>query len=89
MAVTGEVRGVVKMTAAADAITGRKFVTMLRWVNATAADQELSVTDTTGNVLWESVADGANFIDAHPLFKMVDGIIVATMGSGTFYAYID
>ncbi len=90
MAVTGFVRGVVKMTAQADAQPTRMFVTMLRWVSKGAVSgDDMSLTDTAGNVLWESVADGTNFIDAHPLFKHIDGVIAATLDSGELYIYVD
>lgn len=91
MAVTGFVRGVVKMTAQGDEILNtRMYITMLRWISKDAvADHDMSLTDGSGNVLWESVADGADFIDAHPLFKRVDGIIAATLDSGELYIYID
>lgn len=88
MAVTGEVFGIAKMTAALDAITSKVRISWLRWVGATTAGHALSVTDTAGNVIWESEADGANFIDMFPVYKIVTGVKAATMDSGTLYVYI-
>ena len=90
MAITGIGRSVIKFTAQADALTGKRKVKHLRWVAADAvANETLNITDGDGLPLFESIADGANFIDIIPLYRWVDGIIVATMAHGFLYAYCD
>lgn len=88
MAVTGEDKGRIKMTEAADTTDSTLFVKYLRWVGATTAGHSLVVNDEDGDAIFESAAEGANFIDVHPLFSIVRGITVATMGSGTLYVYV-
>lgn len=88
MAVTGFNVNILKMTAAADAQTGRLHIDYIKWVGATTASHTLSVTNTAGAIIFESEADGANFIDLHPMDKWVNGVIVATMDSGTLYVFL-
>ncbi len=88
MAVTGLSKGRLKVTSAEVAFTGHKFVTYIRWIGATTAGHSLVVNDADGDMVWESEADGANFIDVHPIFDIIDGITVATMQSGDFYIWI-
>ena len=89
MAVTGRVINILKMTAAADELLDTTLpIESIRWVGATTAGHSCVVTDGTGNVLFESVADAANFVDAYPIYKAVQGVIVATLGSGTVYVYL-
>lgn len=87
MAVTGELIGIIKMTAAADAVTGKMKIDYIRWVGGTTAGHQCILHDTAGNTIFESVADGDNFIDVHAVPKVVDGIDLDTMGSGTLYIY--
>ena len=87
MAVTGNAIGILKMTASADAVLGKMKIDFIRWVGATTAGHSCILKDTAGNVLFESEADGANFIDVHSLPLVVDGIDVDTMDSGTLYIY--
>lgn len=90
MAITGLGRGVVKFDAQGDAIVGKRRVKHLRWVaHDSVADEALNVTDEAGFPLFESIADGANFIDIIPLYRWVDGITVVTMAHGFLYAYCD
>ncbi len=88
MAVTGLKKGRVKMSGATDSFPDVVFVKYVRWVGATTAGHSLVINDSDGNMVWESEADGANFIDVHPIFDIVDGITVATMQSGDFYVFI-
>lgn len=88
MAVTGFNVNVLKMTAAADAQTGMLHVGYIRWINGGAADDECEITNTAGDILFNSIADGANFIDLHPLFQWVNGVIVSTLSSGTVFIYL-
>lgn len=87
MAVTGNPGKVLKFSAQGDAFTGRLMVSYMRWVGATTLAHTLVVKDTSGVVWWESIADGAAFIDILPLFKMIDGVSLDTMGSGALYVY--
>lgn len=87
MAVTGQGTGVYVFSAAADALAGKTYVKHIRWVGATTADHQLIVTDTAGNVILASYADGKDFIDVHPFYRYFTGITVATMASGTLYVY--
>lgn len=87
MAVSGANTSVIKFSAASDAITGRIKIRTIRWVGATTAGHTLQITDTNGNIIFESEADGANFIDVHPMYEIFDGITVSTMSSGDFYVY--
>ena len=89
MAITGRKINILKMTAAADELLDATLsVESIRWVGGSTAGHSCIVTDGAGNVLFESVADAANFIDAYPIFKAVNGIIVSTLGSGTVYVYL-
>lgn len=88
MAVTNAI-GIIKMTAAADAVTGKMKIDFIRWVGATTAGHSLVLKDTAGNTIFESVADGANFIDVHRVPIVVDGVDLDTMGSGTLYLYLN
>ncbi len=74
-------------TASGDAITGPRFLKHIRWYGATTAGHTLTVKDTAGNIIWESVADGPNFIDVHPFYVIVDGLNITTMQSGKMQAF--
>ncbi len=86
MAVTQENMPVVKMTGAADALTGAVDVNYLHWVSkgATAGD-DLLVQDADDNTIWEDVADGAYFSKQFVLKHPVNGLKVTTLDSGTLY----
>jgi len=90
MAVTGEKTRVIRFGAAADAVTGKKYVTGFNWSGGQAGDS-LVVTDTANNVLWESKC-GTNDNDSQIMFNepqlVADGIKVATMGHGVLLAYL-
>lgn len=88
MAFSGENIGVLKSTTALDEVEGRFQVGMIRWSNGNAADDECEITDKDGNVYFNSIADGPNFIDLHPLFKQMNGIIVSILSSGTVFIYL-
>lgn len=91
MAVTQSGMNVVKFAAAADAVTGRMYVKKFLWDNPTTVAHAISVTDTAGNVVWSNTCATAKETiqsDFSPPLK-VDGLIVATMGSGTLYVYLE
>jgi hypothetical protein len=85
MAVSDDI-DIVKMTEAADEITGTFFVNFLYWVSKTAvAGDDLLVYDSDDNTLWEAVADGANFSRIYPVKTYVNGVKLQTKDSGTLY----
>lgn len=67
--------------------TNSLVIRYVRWVGATTAGHKL-VLQSKGMTIFESVADGANFIDVHPLFDMYHGIDITTLDSGTLYVYM-
>ena len=87
MAVTNTAKGPIKMTAQGDAVTGSTYITWLRWVGATTAGHTLVVSDTAGDLIAASEADGPNFIDIIPIFSFRNGITATTMASGTLYIH--
>ena len=87
MAVTGAGNGIYKMTAGADAVTGRLNVSYIRWVGGTTAGHSCVLDDSNGNVIFEGEADGANYTDIMPVFRWINGITVDTLDSGTVYVY--
>lgn len=89
MAVSGTGTGVFNFTASNDAVTEICILSSLRWVGATAAGHLCRVTDTAGNVLFVSEADGANFIDGWVFDrKWANGITIASMNSGSLQLYL-
>ena len=90
MAVTQSTFNIIKMGAAADAITGLRKVNFLLWhAKAAAAGHDLVVSDAAGNVIWVDTADGANYKNFCPLKNTVNGITVTTMDSGELYVYLE
>jgi hypothetical protein len=75
------------MSAQGDADTRQFIVTWVRWNGATTAGHTLTLKDSAGNIIFESVADGANFIDMQPIFKPCRGLSLTTMQSGTLYVF--
>lgn len=87
---TGTAIGVLKFTNAdvALALTGIKFVKHFRWISATTAGHKCIVKTASGDMAFESEADGAKFIDVHPLYKFMNGLTIDTLDSGTLYVYL-
>ena len=87
-------------TAAAGSLTAdRMRVRSFRWAGATTAGHKVIVKDDAGDVMWESFAPGANFIEAESFGggrgidsgggKDCGGIAVTTLDSGKLYiAYL-
>jgi hypothetical protein len=89
MAVTGDKTRVIKMTAALDALTGKKVIQSIRWIKATTGGHNLEVTDTAGNTILLASASGANVTEYYDMHCLpVEGIIVATMQSGTLVVQV-
>lgn len=72
-------------------------VLKIRWVGASAGGHAVSLTDINDNVMWETVAGGANYveIDTFTTDRESDdqcfrwnGLKLATLGSGKLYIYI-
>lgn len=89
MAVTGQSIGIIRMSAAADAVTGKMKIDYIRWVGGTTAGHQCILKDTDGNTLFDSVADGAHFVDVHAIPMIVDGIDLDTLDSGILYIYLN
>lgn len=65
-------------------------ISTIEWIGATTAGHRAVVKDKDGNVMWESFANGSNFIDrkafdSYPFSKFQRGLIVDTLGSGKLY----
>jgi hypothetical protein len=67
---------------------GPIYVKHLRWVRATTQGHLCKVKSKNGDMIFESEADGAQFIDVHPLYKFCNGITIDTLDSGTLYVYL-
>ena len=59
----------------------------IRWVGATTATHQLIVTDSDNNVLWESIASGANYVESDLMLNRTwhGGFKLPTIGSGKLY----
>lgn len=86
MAVLGSVNGVV-VVSSPTTFDNTVIVRYIRWVGATTAGHKAVIT-SQGSTVFESVADGANFIDVHPFFDMYHGLDVTTLDSGKLYVYL-
>lgn len=69
------------------AFTNALIVRYMRWVGATSSGHQL-VVKSKGQVVFESKADGGNFIDVHPFFDMYQDLDVETIQSGKLYIYL-
>lgn len=92
MAVTQSTKRVVKMTAAADALSGRSILRGLVWVGPTTAGHILTVSDSDTGEIFSSVCSAANQGDQLLLPTMgmpVYNLTVTTMTSGYLLVYLD
>jgi hypothetical protein len=64
------------------------FVKHFRWVKVVASGDQCIVKTSAGDVVFDSEADGANFIDVHPWYHHVNGIVINKLDSGTLYVYL-
>jgi hypothetical protein len=85
--VTGAASGVLAFTNADVGSTqlGQFFIKHVRWVGGTTSAHTCVLKTSNGDVIWESVADGAQFIDVYPFWKFFNGINVFALDSGTLY----
>jgi len=61
----------------------------VRWTGATTAGHEAIVHDKHGNIIWRSVANAANYVEADGPNRVYEGLIVPTLGSGTLDLEVD
>ena len=85
---TNDGKGVLKFETEAGAIPGNMMIKYIRWNGGTTAGDTVVVNDTAGDLIWESVADGAYFLDLHPLFQWRNGIVITTLDSGYVLVYL-
>lgn len=58
----------------------------VRWVGATTAGHTATVQDGKARIVWTSVANAANYVEADtPAVQDLNGLTVPTLGSGTLY----
>lgn len=90
MAVGGGAR-VITSTAVETVTANAWELARIRWVSNTAVQgDECKITDTAGNVIFDSFATGANWEDEIELGKVNTflGIKTATISSGKVYFYL-
>lgn len=85
-------------TASGTAVTlSPLVVNKIRWVGATTAGHTAVVQDQNANPFWSSVAGGANHVESDDFSqhsqrsssRMLNGLLVPTLGSGVLYIYVD
>ena len=80
---------------ASDLLTEQFTVSKIRWVGATASGHQVIVRDSTGVRFWESVANGANYVESedfsgrNPSKRTMSGLEVPTLDSGNLYIYTE
>lgn len=84
---------VVTTASATPIMKGQAFVTLFRYVGATttAAGDECKVTDVAGNVIFDTIAPGAEWVDGQSISKeqmAFFGLVVPTLTSGTLYIHL-
>lgn len=83
MAVTGNPGRAQKFTAAADVRTGRVFINTIGVLDFAAAEDAAVITDSNGNEIISFSAVVAHDSPSQILNEWYDGIIIATLDSGT------
>lgn len=68
--------------------TNQIYVKSIRWVGATTAGHTAIVQDQKGNVIWSSVASGANYVESEIIEQWINGLIAPTLASGVLYVQI-
>lgn len=84
MAVTGDNGIMLTFSAASDAVTGTQIIDNIQWTEGATAGDEAKVTDAAGNVIFEAKLSAANTVVTKNFQGglQVDGITIATLGSG-------
>ena len=58
----------------------------VRWASATTAGHGCIIVDSNGDVLWQSVASGANYVESDIIERWWQkGFRLSGLGSGTVY----
>lgn len=81
----------VEVTGTGVVTTNTWALARIRWVSATAAGgDECKITDTAGNIIFHSYAQGADWSDEVEMGKVAPtlGIKIATLTSGEMYFYL-
>lgn len=76
-------------TAAATVLsTDNLYIKSIRWVGGTTAGHTAIIHDQKSNIIWSSVASGANYVESEIIEQWIDGLIVPTLASGVLYIQI-
>lgn len=68
-------------------------VRKIRWVGATTAGHRVTVEDQYGNLFWESICPGPDYVEESDFSMLktprgvLTGLIVEVLDSGTLYIY--
>jgi hypothetical protein len=92
MAVTQSTTDYIKLGAAADSITGKKFVKKILWSGPTTAGHQLVLQDAAGNTFVDvkcGLANESVQLDFNVTSLRIDGCTVQTMGSGSVFLYLE
>lgn len=64
-------------------------IKQVRWIGATTAGHQCVIQDANDNILWDSEAAGANYVEADSLDReWRDGFKVTTLDSGALRIYV-
>ena len=82
-------KGIVKLAAAADEITGEKPVQFIyAYMKGATVGDDVKVTDTAGNTIYEDAATEANYTRIFPVNRRVIGVKLATMDTSGGYVLV-
>lgn len=62
------------------------YPSAIRWVGAGDGD-ELVIEDRRGNVVWRTVASGANYVEESMVPRLVRGFVLAQIDDGVLFVY--
>ena len=93
MAVSTLVGRVITMATAADTYAGKGVIDFIRWVGPTTNAHTLALQNTATEVLYadKCAAAEVNGTKTSPKFEKglpFNGLLLATMGSGTLYVHL-
>ncbi|MGL5936025.1 MAG: hypothetical protein ACRCZI_10460 [Cetobacterium sp.] len=84
---------VIDTPGAGDILTTPIRIKKIRWVNATTAGHQAVVQDQNGNIFWETIASGPNYVEESDFSTdmsnrvVINGLEVPTLSSGKLYIY--
>lgn len=90
MAVTGTGTGVYQLTAEGDSIDGILISNGIRWITTTtgAAGNVCKITNGSGDPVFNSIANGADFVDAWMFNKkIISTLTLASLSAGLVHVY--